>query len=91
MKPKEPAARSRKIKAPASTMPFGKPGEPVDVASNRLDIDDDKKTALFTGNVVATQAGATLRSPEMTVTYDGAVAPQGAAPGAKDDADAAPR
>ena len=34
------------------------------------------KTALFSGGVVATQAGAILTSPELTVIYEGAVAPQ---------------
>ena len=74
MKPKDapPAADD---KTAQQALPFGKPGEPVDVASNRLDIDDVKKTALYTGEVVATQAGATMTSPEMTVTYEGAVAP----------------
>ena len=77
MKPKEPGARRQKSRAQLKPLPFGKPGEPVDVASNRLDIDDGKKTALFSGGVVATQAGATLRSPQLSVIYDGAVAPQG--------------
>lgn len=58
-------------------LPFGKPGEPIDVTSNRLDIDDDKKTALFTGGVVAMQAGAKMSSPEMTITYEGHATPQG--------------
>jgi lipopolysaccharide transport protein LptA/LPS export ABC transporter protein LptC len=75
--------------ATAKPLPFGKPGEPIDVASSRLDIDDLKKIALFTGGVVATQAGATMSSPEMTVTYEGAIDPQsstpkGAAPAAND-------
>ncbi len=70
MKPKEapPAADNQTAQ---QALPFGKPGEPVDVASNRLDIDDVKKTAFYTGEVVATQAGATMTSPEMTVTYEG--------------------
>ena len=63
----------------SKSLPFGKPGEPVDIASNRLDIDDVEKTALYTGEVVATQAGATMTSPEMTVTYEGAVAPEATA------------
>jgi len=76
MKPKSPEPETKEQSA-VKPMPFGKPGEPVDVASNRLDIDDGKKTALFSGSVVATQAGATLRSPQLSVIYDGAVAPQG--------------
>jgi lipopolysaccharide transport protein LptA/LPS export ABC transporter protein LptC len=75
MTPKDhpPAATGQSA---ANQMPFGKPGEPVDIASNRLDIDDGKKTALFSGGVVATQAGASLKSPELTVIYEGAVTPQ---------------
>ncbi|MBY0559734.1 LPS export ABC transporter periplasmic protein LptC [Hyphomicrobium sp.] len=76
MKPKEASAASDNQNA-QQTLPFGKPGEPVDVTSNRLDIDDVKKTAFYTGKVVATQAGATMTAPEMTVTYEGAVAPEG--------------
>jgi lipopolysaccharide transport protein LptA len=75
LKPKDqpPATGGQAASKP---LPFGKPGEPVDVAANRLDVDDGKKTALFSGGVVATQAGATLRSPELTVTYEGAISPQ---------------
>jgi lipopolysaccharide transport protein LptA/LPS export ABC transporter protein LptC len=74
IKPKETAAPSAD-QAETNALPFGKPGEPVDVASNRLDVDDNTKTALFTGKVLATQAGSTLTAPEMTVTYEGTVAP----------------
>ncbi len=66
-----------------TALPFGKPGQPVDVASNRLDVDDVKKIAIYSGQVTATQDGATMTSPEMTVTYEGAVAPS-----AKDDSQA---
>ncbi|HVZ03309.1 LPS export ABC transporter periplasmic protein LptC [Hyphomicrobium sp.] len=73
IKPKETASGP---KDKTDGLPFGKPGEPVDVTSNRLDVDDNKNVALFTGNVIANQAGSTLQSPEMTVTYEGSVAPQ---------------
>lgn len=76
IKPKDPAPSSGD-QTPAQSLPFGKSGEPVEVVSSRLDVDDNKKVALFTGHVVATQAGSTLQAPEMTVTYEGAVAPQG--------------
>ena len=75
IKPKEQAPEAKEQSA-AKSLPFGKPGEPVDIDSNRLDIDDGAKTALFSGGVVATQAGATLKSPQLTVIYEGAVAPQ---------------
>lgn len=84
IKPKETPPSSINDAATAQSLPFGKPGEPVDVVSNRLDVDDNKKLAVFTGKVVATQAGATLVAPEMTVVYEGAVAPQGGPPAAKD-------
>ena len=74
MQPKAPAPAANDGRAD-NALPFGKPGEPVDVSANRLDIDDVKKTAIYSGKVVATQAGATMTSPEMTVTYEGAVAP----------------
>lgn len=74
IKPKESATSSTDQ---ANGLPFGKPGEPVDVASNRLDVDDNKKVAEFTGKVLATQAGSTLLAPEMTVTYEGSVSPAG--------------
>jgi LPS export ABC transporter protein LptC len=73
IQPKQ-AASTAKDQADQNSLPFGKPGQPVDVASNRLDIDDVKKTAIYTGGVVATQDGATMTSPEMTVSYEGTVA-----------------
>lgn len=74
IKPKDPALSGDQT--PAPSLPFGKSGEPIEVVSSRLDVDDNKKVALFTGQVTATQAGATLVAPEMTVTYEGAVTPQ---------------
>ncbi|RUO98287.1 LPS export ABC transporter periplasmic protein LptC [Hyphomicrobium sp.] len=71
----KPASAEATNTAAQNALPFGKPGQPVDVAANRLDIDDVKKTAIYSGQVVATQDGATMTSPEMTVTYEGAVAP----------------
>ncbi|MFT3733263.1 MAG: LPS export ABC transporter periplasmic protein LptC [Hyphomicrobium sp.] len=87
MQPKESAAAT-KDQTDSNTLPFGKPGQPVDVAANRLDIDDVKKTAIYTGGVVATQDNATMTSPEMTVTYEGSVAPAGK--GSDQDKSAAP-
>lgn len=75
MQPKQTAATAEN--QDQNALPFGKPGQPVDVASNRLDIDDVKKTATYTGGVVANQAGATMTAPEMVVSYQGSVAPAG--------------
>ncbi|HWK34213.1 MAG TPA: LptA/OstA family protein, partial [Hyphomicrobium sp.] len=58
---------------------------PIDVNANRLDIDDTGKTATFTGNVKAQQAGAMLETATLEVTYEGGDADGGesiAAPGA---------
>jgi len=44
---------------------------PIDITANRLDIDDTGKTATFTGNVVARQAGAALATSSLEVHYEG--------------------
>jgi lipopolysaccharide transport protein LptA len=72
----KPKASSSQAETTTQSLPFGKSAEPIEVTSNRLDVDDNKKVALFSGKVVATQAGSTLVAPEMTVTYEGAVTPQ---------------
>lgn len=77
IKPKEQAPSADQTAQP--TLPFGKSGEPIDVASSRLDVDDNKKVALFTGQVTATQGGSTLVAPEMAVTYEGQVTPEAGA------------
>ncbi|HET6388515.1 LPS export ABC transporter periplasmic protein LptC [Hyphomicrobium sp.] len=77
MKPKDAPAPAPEDQSAQQSLPFGKPGEPVEVLANRLDIDDVKKTAFYTGKVIATQGGATMTAPEMTVTYEGSVAPEG--------------
>ncbi len=45
---------------------------PVDVESHTLRIDDSKKTAVFTGDVIARQGEATLRTQELEAQYQGA-------------------
>ena len=45
---------------------------PIDIVSDRLDIDDVKKTAIFIGNVRVTQGDASMTTPELRVAYDGA-------------------
>jgi LPS export ABC transporter protein LptC len=62
-------------KMPADpTQMFAASGAPLDITSNRLDVQDAQNTAIFTGNVKAVQAGQSLTSPELTVIYarDGA-------------------
>lgn len=69
--------------ASQSTMAFGNPNEPISIASNRLDVNDATKVALFTGTVHAVQGKATLTSPEMEVTYEGSAVPAGEEKGKK--------
>lgn len=65
------------VSSPAnqSTGMMGASNAPVDILSNRLDVNDATKIALFTGTVTATQAGATMTTPELEVTYEGSAAP----------------
>ena len=48
--------------------------QPIEVNADRLDVNDASKTARFTGGVTATQGESTLKSPELTVTYEGKAA-----------------
>ncbi|HYD15451.1 MAG TPA: LPS export ABC transporter periplasmic protein LptC [Hyphomicrobium sp.] len=85
-KPKDPAAEAQKA-AEGSAL-FTPSSGPINIESNRLDINDGNKTALFTGTVQASQAGSQLTTPELEVFYEGegmmggtgqeAPAPQGA-------------
>ncbi|MBO0742765.1 MAG: LPS export ABC transporter periplasmic protein LptC, partial [Hyphomicrobiaceae bacterium] len=53
--------------------PFGAK-EPVDVSADQLYVNDNDKTALFMGKVVALQGTSTLKTPELHVTYEGKAA-----------------
>ncbi len=44
-------------------------GKPVDIEADVLEVDDKKKTAVFKGNVSATQGDVNLKSKEIYVTY----------------------
>ncbi len=55
--------------APAGGLLSGT-GGPIDIASNRLDIDDGRHTILFSGAVKAAQGDGTLQSPELLVVYE---------------------
>ena len=55
--------------------PFGPAAkEPVDVSADQLYVNDNDKTALFMGKVVALQGTSTLKTPELHVTYEGKAA-----------------
>lgn len=58
--------------AKPQTSAFGRDSrQPVDVRSERFDLDDIKHIAIFRGNVVATQGDSVMKAPEMHVTYEG--------------------
>jgi LPS export ABC transporter protein LptC len=60
---------------PQQTSAFGRDQrQPVDVRSERFDLDDVKHIAIFRGNVVATQGDSVMKAPEMHVTYEGKAA-----------------
>lgn len=52
--------------------------EPVNIEADRLEVFDDRKVAVFSGNVVVQQADMTMRTPSLEVRYDGADGQQGA-------------
>jgi lipopolysaccharide transport protein LptA/LPS export ABC transporter protein LptC len=58
-------------KAGATTGMFSASDAPIDISSDRLEVNDVTKTAIFYGNVEAVQGEATMKSPELEVTYDG--------------------
>lgn len=68
--------------APSAPRPFGASDQPIDITSNRLDINDQSKLAVFSGAVRAVQGGSTLSSPDLHVSYAGQ-APGLSAPGTK--------
>lgn len=58
---------------------IGSSNAPVDITSNRLDINDSAKSALFSGTVTALQDGASMTTPELEVSYEGSAVPQSGA------------
>ena len=68
--------------ASSTAKPQGTPGStasrmigatdgPIDVSSQTLLVDDAKKIAVFSGDVIAKQGEASLRTPELQAFYDG--------------------
>ncbi len=66
--------------SPALTRLFTGGKGPVEITSDRLELDDVKKTAIFIGKVRAKQGDVTLTTPELRIAYDGA--PSGGLTGA---------
>jgi LPS export ABC transporter protein LptC len=58
---------------------IGSPNAPVDITSNRLDVNETTKIAVFSGMVTAIQDGASMTTPELEVTYIGSALPQAGA------------
>jgi lipopolysaccharide export system protein LptA len=44
--------------------------KPIDIESDRLEVDDKKQLAIFIGNVSATQGDYNVRAPRLEVTYE---------------------
>ena len=61
--------------------------KPIDIESDRLEVDDKTHMAIFTGNVSASQGDLNLRAPRLEVTYEKAAEAtppeQGGAQGSK--------
>ena len=55
--------------------------KPIDIESDRLEVDDKKHTAIFIGNVSATQGDNNLKAPRLEVFYESANQAQGAGKG----------
>lgn len=68
--PSAPAAQEAGSAAVARMFTSGK--GPIEIKSDRLDIDDVKKTAIFIGQVTAKQGDTTMTTPELRIAYDGA-------------------
>jgi lipopolysaccharide export system protein LptA len=45
--------------------------EPIEIVADALEVQQDKRTATFTGNVNATQATMAMRADTLKVTYSG--------------------
>jgi len=82
--PQQPANAPKKEKEKSQSTALGpsfSSNEPVDITSDRLTVDDEKRTAMFRTNVVARQGTATLLAPELDAVYAG----RSALPGASAD------
>lgn len=55
--------------------------KPIDIESDRLEVDDKKHTAIFVGNVSATQGDNNLKAPRLEVFYESANQAQAAGKG----------
>jgi lipopolysaccharide export system protein LptA len=65
------AAIGQSQQQPVSALKGHNTNAPVDVTSERIEVQDRANRAMFTGNVHATQADLTLDTARLTVTYSG--------------------
>jgi lipopolysaccharide transport protein LptA/LPS export ABC transporter protein LptC len=65
------AAAAAKTATPSATPMLSATNGPIDITSDRLDIDDTKKLAVFSGSVRATQGDAVLETASLEVQYAG--------------------
>jgi lipopolysaccharide transport protein LptA len=70
-KPKDPSTGGASPEEPAGSTLFAPSNGPINIDASRLDLNDAKKVALFTGEVRARQGDANLTTPELEVTYEG--------------------
>jgi len=86
-----PQPASRQSETPKRGLAFGgnfktDPSAPVDIAADRLDVDDQAKLAVFSGTVEAQQAGFVLEAAELAASYSGSAGLAGAGDAIKPDA-----
>jgi lipopolysaccharide export system protein LptA len=82
-----PAGTAAKAGEPVSRLLGATSGGPIDVHSERLDIDDVAHTARFHGGVTAVQGDAKLEAPELVIAYEAAQPPGEAKPSPASAAD----
>lgn len=92
LKPQGNADPARAAPTPglAQTRTLGAGNAPVDVSAAKLFIDDNRKVALFTGDVTAQQGEATLNARELEAHYEGQPVALGADKSAAPKADTMP-
>jgi lipopolysaccharide export system protein LptA len=73
-----PAAWAQSQIGGFSGLSGGDSKKPIDIESDRLEVDDKKHTAIFFGNVSVTQGDNNLKAPRLEVFYENANQAQGA-------------
>lgn len=60
------------LPAAAFAQPKLSSDQPIEIASDRLEVQQDQQKAIFSGNVIAKQGDITMKSTTMTVYYNNA-------------------